>query len=150
MARPTASPVPCRWLADFSLWRRPPAKDAKGSIDTLFVSVEEPVAPVDRGAQRLLARIGGMAFFQQVEPFPEALEQLFGTQQTRARHGKLDRKGQTVELGRRPRPESDLGEPIGGGVLSKGRASSRARGTKGSWVASPSDRYQGDAEDHDR
>ena len=73
-----------------------------------FVLVEELVAPGDRRAQRPLA-FGQVARTpaQDIEPAPQAVEQLGGREQTKPRGRELDREWQSVE------PRTDLADDGG-------------------------------------
>ena len=76
---------------------QPPAKTERARKSALLGLVEQVVRPLDRGAQRLLARIGVAAGLEEVEPLREALEQLLRREDDRARSGELEGQGQVVE-----------------------------------------------------
>ena len=68
--------------------------------------VEQVVAPLDRRAQRLLARVDAAARLEQVEPAREAVEQLLGREHADARRGELERERELFE------PRAELGDGV--------------------------------------
>ena len=64
------------------------------------------MAPLDRRAQRLLARVGVPSSLEQVEPLRETLEDLRRREDARARGGQLDRERQVVQ------PPAELGDRL--------------------------------------
>jgi len=64
------------------------AEDGKAGEQPLLVFREEVVAPIDRRAQRLLARLGVASCLEQIEPLRKTLEDLgreFGVSKERVR-----------------------------------------------------------------
>src|SRR5438874_12489648 len=69
------------------------AEDGKAGEQPLLVFREEVVAPIDRRAQRLLARPGVASCLEQIEPLRKTLEDLGRGEDARAGRGQLEREG---------------------------------------------------------
>ena len=85
-----------------SATRRPPRACAAGEDrqtceQALLRRVEEVVRPLDRRAERPLARVGVAAAGEQVEALGEPFEDLRRGEDLRTRGGQLDREGHLVE-----------------------------------------------------
>src|SRR5436190_353791 len=78
--------------------REAAGEDGEAAEQLLFRLVKELVAPLDRRAQRPLAlRRVSSAAREDRQRALEALEQLVGREQARARRGELDRKREPVQ-----------------------------------------------------
>src|SRR5436190_5374921 len=77
--------------------RAAPGEDGETREELLLVLVEQFVAPLDRGPERLLARVGVTRAAEEVEAPGEAVEDLRRRKDVRTRRGKLDGKRQVVE-----------------------------------------------------
>src|SRR5262249_50434587 len=75
------------------------AKDRERLEQPLLPGFEELVRPLDPPRQRSLWSLGAAAPPKQVEPVPEAVEQLRCRQERRARGRQLDRQREIVEAG---------------------------------------------------
>ncbi len=75
----------------------PPANTGEAVAELALLGREEVVRPLDRGAQRLLARVGVAGRPEQIEAAAEALEDLVGPEHGGAGGGELDRERQVVE-----------------------------------------------------
>ncbi len=84
---------------------QPPCEDGEAREERLLVGAEQVVAPVDRRAERLLAR-GQVAWAagEEVEALLEPGEQRLRREQLRAGGGELDREREAVEA------DADLGD----------------------------------------
>ena len=79
------------------LERAAATEDGKPPKQRLLVVGEEVVAPLDRRAQGVLARLDIAAALEQVEALPEPFEDLRHREDARARCGQLERERQLVE-----------------------------------------------------
>ena len=79
------------------LHRAAAAEDGQSGEQPLLVGLEQFVAPLDGGAQRLLARIGVPPALEQVEPPRQPLEDLLGRQHARARRRQLQGEREVVQ-----------------------------------------------------
>ena len=73
-------------------------EDREPPEERSFELVEEVVAPLDRCPECLLAWVGVVAAFEQVESLPESFEQLLGGEERCARRCELEREREVVEL----------------------------------------------------
>ena len=84
---------------------QPPCEDGEAREERLLVGAEQVVAPVDRRAERLLARGQvARAAGEEVEALLEPGEQRLRGEQLGARGGELDREREAVEA------DADLGD----------------------------------------
>ncbi len=105
---------------------QPPAKTASRAKRLLLVGVEQLVAPLDRRAQGLLARVDAAARLEQVEPARKAVEQLRRAR-ARARGGReLERERQLLESARRARRRRSVEANDGSAASARERKSSTA------------------------
>src|SRR5438067_6692921 len=72
-------------------------EDGEPSEELLLVLGQQLVAPLDRRAQRLLARVDGAAGLEQIQPLREPLDELFGREDSDARRRQLERERQVLE-----------------------------------------------------
>ena len=79
------------------LERAPAGEDGQAREQPLLGGVEQLVRPLDRRAERPLARIGIPAALQEVEALREPLEDLRGRERFRTGRGELDRERHVVE-----------------------------------------------------
>ncbi len=79
------------------LERAPAGEDGQAREQPLLGGVEQLVRPLDRRAERPLARIGIPAALQEVEALREPLEDLRGRERSRTGRGELDRERHVVE-----------------------------------------------------
>ena len=77
---------------------QPPVNTASRANSASLRVVEQVVAPGERGAERLLARVGVAAAGEQVEPRAQALEQLLGRKHAHTSRRQLEREREVVEL----------------------------------------------------
>ena len=102
------------------------AEDGEPREEPLLVLVEELVAPLDRGAQRPLARIGvARPPFSRSSRCVEALDQLLRREDSHARRRELEGERQAVEPARRSRRRSS-GLKSGATALARAMKSSTA------------------------
>src|SRR5207249_4629409 len=93
----------------FGRLRRAAAReDGERTEEAPLLFWEEVVRPLDRGAQRLLARVGVASSLEEVEALGEPLEDLGRGERPRARCGELDRERERVEAG------AELRDVLGG------------------------------------
>ena len=93
-------------------------EDGERAEEPLLRRREQVVRPLDRRAQRLLARIGVPAALEQVEPLREPLEELLGREDDRAGSRQLERERQVVE----PAQSSAIGSRLEVGSTARARA----------------------------
>ncbi len=80
-----------------SVERAAAEKGREAGKSALLFFGEQVVAPVDRGAQCLVPRIGVATAREEVEPLREADEDLGWFKRPRARRGELEREWERVE-----------------------------------------------------
>ena len=101
------------------LERAAAGEDGEAGEEPLLLGGEQVVAPLDGGAERLLAGVGVAAALQEVEALGEALEDLGGRERLRARGGELDRERERVEA------HAELGDLLAGLELRRARRRGR-------------------------
>ena len=110
---------------------KPPTNTPSWANSRCAVRVEQVVAPADRGAQRPLA-VGRVARAgaEQVEPAPEAVEDLARGEDLDARRRELDRQRQAVE------PAADLRDRASSSASTQPGSTARARRTNSATAGS--------------
>ena len=77
--------------------RAAPGEHREPGEEPLLLLGEELVAPLDRGPERPLARLGVAAADEQIEPLRESLQDLAWAEHARSRRGQLDGERQIVQ-----------------------------------------------------